>query len=116
MNIHTDRLASRLQRELLHIIHDVIKNRLIGYITVTEAKVTKDKSYCYVYYTIIDDSDEARQTAKKLLDEGKKEIRMKLASKVNNLRKVPDLIFKFDEALAYGNRIDKILSDINKEK
>src|SRR5690606_9487125 len=114
MSIIVDRLASRILRELVHIVNDVIKNTQIGYITLTETKVTKDKSYCYVYYTIIDDSEEAKKKVAELLELGKKEIRMKLASKVNDIRKIPDLIFKFDEALAYGNHINKLLSDINK--
>ncbi|WP_035357360.1 30S ribosome-binding factor RbfA [Acholeplasma granularum] len=116
MSITTERLASRILRELVHIINDVIKNTKIGYITITETKVTRDLSYCYVYYTIIDDSIEAKEKAQQLLDEGKKEIRMKLAQKVNNLRKIPDLIFKYDEALAYGNHINKLLGDINNTK
>lgn len=114
MSINVDRLASRIFRELVHIVNDVIKNTQIGYITLTETKVTKDKSYCYVYYTIIDDSVEAKKKVQDLLDAGKKEIRMKLASKVNDIRKIPDLVFKYDEALAYGNHINKLLSDINK--
>ena len=57
-----------------------------------------------------------RKKAAELLEAGKKEIRMKLASKVNDIRKIPDLIFKFDDALAYGNHINQLLTDINKEK
>lgn len=70
MSINVDRLASRILRELVHIVNDVIKNTQIGYITLTETKVTKDKSYCYVYYTIIDDSVEAKKKVQELLDTG----------------------------------------------
>lgn len=114
MSIQADRLASRILRELVHIVNDVIRNTQIGYITLTETKVTKDKSFCYVYYTIIDDSEEAKKRVNQLLEAGKKEIRMKLAAKIKDIRKIPDLIFKYDEALAYGNHINKLLSDINK--
>ena len=57
MSINVDRLASRILRELVHIINDVIKDTHVGYITLTETKVTRDKSYCYVYYTIISDNE-----------------------------------------------------------
>ena len=116
MSISVDRLASRILRELVHIVNDVIRNTQIGYITLTETKVTRDKSFVYIYYTIIDDSDEAKNKVSELLESGKKEIRMKLTSKIRDIRKIPDLIFKYDEALAYGNRINKILNEINKEK
>ena len=112
MSITTDRLGSLIFRELVHIVNDVIKNSQIGYITLTEAKVTKDISFCTVYYTILKDDKELQKKAQQLLDENKKEIRMKLAEKIRNIRKIPDLIFKFDEALAYGNHINDLLNQI----
>lgn len=114
MSIITDRLASRIFRELVHIVNDVIKNNQIGYITLTEARVTKDISYCTIYYTIIKDDETSKLKAQELLDLNKKEIRMKLAEKIRDIRKIPDLIFKFDEALAYGNHINKLLQEIKK--
>ncbi len=114
MSITTDRLASLILRELVHIINGVVKNTQVGYITITETKVTKDLSFCTVYYTILNEDKAVIEKAKELLEVHKKEIRMKLAEKVNNIRKIPDLIFKFDEALAYGNHIEKLLKEIKK--
>ena len=54
------------------------------------------------------------QKSLQLLDDNKVKLRMELAKKIKNTRKIPDLIFKYDEALAYGNRIDKLLSEIKK--
>lgn len=112
MSITTDRLGSLIFRELVHIVNDVIKNSQIGYITLTEAKVTKDISFCTVYYTILKDDKELLEKAQQLLEENKKVIRMRLAEKIRNIRKIPDLIFKFDEALAYGNHINDLLNQI----
>lgn len=112
MSITTDRLGSLIYRELVHIVNDVVKNSQIGYITLTEAKVTKDISFCTVYYTILRDEKEMIEKAQQILDENKKEIRMRLAEKIRNIRKIPDLIFKYDEALAYGNHINKLLEEI----
>jgi|SRR5690554_5394491 len=116
MSISVDRLSSRILRELVKIVNDVIKNKQVGYLTLTEAKVTNDLSFCKVYYTILDDSEETKDLAMKCFEKHKKEIRMKLAEKIKNIRKIPDLIFVFDEALAYGNKIDKILSELNKKE
>ena len=37
---------------------------------------------------------------------------MELAKKIKNIRKIPELVFSYDEALAYGNHIDKLLKEI----
>jgi ribosome-binding factor A len=37
---------------------------------------------------------------------------MELAKKIRNVRKIPELVFKYDEALAYGNHIDQLLKTI----
>ena len=112
MSITIDRLSSLMLRELVHIINDVVKNNQVGYITLTETKVTKDLSFCTVFYTVLKDDEAVKARAQELLDGNKKEIRMKLAQKVNNLRKMPDLIFKYDEALSYGNHINDLLNSI----
>lgn len=39
---------------------------------------------------------------------------MKLVFKVNDIWKILDLVFKYDEVLVYGNYIDKLFLDINK--
>ncbi|CDR31188.1 Ribosome-binding factor A [Acholeplasma oculi] len=115
MSITTDRLASRILREIVHIINDVVRNTQVGYITITETKVTRDLSFATIYYTIIHDDEALRVRCQELLESSKKEIRMRLAERIDNIRKIPDLIFKFDEALAYGNHIHKLLSEINKK-
>ncbi|MFA5560992.1 MAG: 30S ribosome-binding factor RbfA [Acholeplasmataceae bacterium] len=112
MSLTTERLASIIQRELATIVNKEVKDKSFGYINLTEVKVTKDVSFATVYYTILHDEEEMIERAKKGLEEAKVTIRMELAKKIKNVRRIPDLIFKFDEALAYGNHIDKILKKI----
>ncbi|PKK98587.1 MAG: ribosome-binding factor A [Tenericutes bacterium HGW-Tenericutes-2] len=112
MSITTDRLASLIQRELASIVNQEVKDKSFGYINLTEVKVTKDVSFATIYYTILSDDPKIIEKSKVSIDEAKVTIRMELAKKINNIRKIPDLIFKYDEALAYGNHIDKILKTI----
>ena len=112
MSITTDRLASLIQRELASIVNQSVKDKSFGYINLTEVKVTKDLSFATIYYTILSDQVEVIERSKKGIDEAKVTIRMELAKKIKNIRKIPDLIFKYDEALAHGNHIDKILKSI----
>lgn len=112
MSVTIERLASLIQRELAPIINQVVKDKSIGYINLTEVKVTKDLSFATIYYTILSDDEKVIEKARLSLDEAKVTIRMELAKKIKNTRKIPDLIFKYDEALAYGNKIDRILKTI----
>ncbi len=112
MSITTERLASLIQRELASIVNKEVKDKSFGYINLTEVKVTKDLSFATIYYTILSDETSILERAKNALEDAKVTIRMELAKKIKNIRKIPDLVFKYDEALAYGNHIDKILKSI----
>jgi ribosome-binding factor A len=112
MSITTERLASLIQRELASIVNTQVKDKSFGYINLTEVKVTKDISFATIYYTILNDDLEVIEKSKKAIEESKVSIRMELAKKINNIRKIPDLVFKYDEALAYGNHIDQILKTL----
>ncbi len=114
MTITSERIASLIQRELASIVNETVKNGQVGYINLTEVRVTKDLSFATVYYTILSDDKAIIEKAAKLIEDSKVTIRMELAKKIKNIRKIPDLVFKYDEALAYGNHIDKLLKEIKK--
>lgn len=112
MSISIERLSSLIQRELANIVNETVKNDTVGYINLTEVRVTKDLSYATVFYTVLSDNPEVIEKAQGLLDKFQAKIRMRLAEKIRNIRKIPELLFKYDEALAYGNHIDKLLKTI----
>ncbi|MBM7453498.1 ribosome-binding factor A [Acholeplasma morum] len=111
-SLSIERLNSLVQRELAIIVNKENKSQEINYYNITEVKITRDLSYATVYYTILNDDPEVINKAQANLDKINKQIRKELAIKVNNLRKMPELIFKYDEALAYGNKIDKLLKSV----
>ncbi len=112
MSISIERLASLIQRELANIVNEEVKHSQVGYVNLTEVKVTKDLSYANIFYTILSDDQEVISKAQQLLEKNTSKIRKRLAEKIRNIRKIPELIFKYDEALAYGNHIDQLLKTI----
>ncbi len=112
MSVTIERLASLIQRELASIVNKEVKDKSFGYINLTEVKVTKDLSFATIYYTILNNDQKVIDKAAHALNDSKVAIRMELAKKIKNIRKIPDLIFKFDEALQYGNHIDEILKTL----
>ena len=112
MAITQERLASLIQRELAPIVNEFIKNDKIGYINLTEVRVTKDKSQAKVYYTILSDDEKILEITINEINKHLSKIRMELAKKIKNIRKIPELEFTYDEALSYGNHIDKLLKGL----
>jgi len=111
MSIIAQRLATIIQREIVVIINEQPKNGTVGYVNVTAVDVTKDLSYAYIHYTILNDNIDAKEACKKFLDEKNATIRMLLAKKIKDARKIPTLVFKYDKSLEVGNRIDQILNE-----
>jgi ribosome-binding factor A len=111
-SISIERLNSLFLRELAVIINRENKSDVVSYYNLTEVRITRDLSFATVFYTILSDDPEIIKVAQANLEKINKQVRKELAVKVNNLRKMPELVFKYDEALAYGNKIDKILKSI----
>ncbi len=105
-----DHLQTQIQRALTEIYRRDVKDSSIGFMTITEVRLTNDYSYLTVYYTILG-QDNKKGAAKKALERSKSFVRRELARKVK-MRKVPDLIFKYDDSLAYGNMIEEGLKKV----
>ncbi len=112
--LSSERLAGLIHRYLSNIINENIKNPNIGYINLTEVRVTKDHAYATIFFTILNDNNDNIELAKSELGRFKGKIKKDLAEKIKDTRKIPDLIFKFDESLRNGNKIEKILATLNK--
>ena len=111
MAFHQERLEKTFARELAEILRSEVKNPLLTYVSITKVALTKDLSLATVWYTVMGDDTEIEAT-KKAMENAKGFLRSELASRVK-MRKAPDLKFKYDESLAYGNRIEEILAKIN---
>lgn len=107
-----DHLQTLILRTLTDIYRRDVKDDSIGFLTITEVRLTNDYSYLTVYYTILG-KEEKREAAYKALERSKSFVRSRLASRVK-MRKSPEIIFKYDESLDYGNRISEGLKEVLK--
>ena len=107
----TDRIGEMLQRRLSHFIRTEIKDpRLNGLLTITDVKVSADFSYAKVYVTnLASDGNESPEVIQ-YLNEAAPYLR-KLIGKEAKLRVIPEFRFVYDESIAYGNRLSKIIND-----
>ena len=112
MGLSVKRLESLALRELAILLRTDAKNQKLSNVTVTEVRITNDLSFMTIYYTFYQGKVENYQAA---LENCKGYIRSELAKKLK-ARKMPELIFKHDEALEYGNHINELLASLNKKE
>lgn len=102
-------LETNVQRVVAEILRDEVKDDL-GFITITGVKITNELSYMYVYYTVYGDESVLEKTHN-ALERANGFIKNQIAQRVK-MRKVPTLIFKYDESYNRGQKIDNIIRKI----
>lgn len=110
--LRANRIAEQMKKEMGDIISMKIKDPRVGFVTVTDVEVTGDLQQATIYISVLG-SEKEKQDSLLGLTKAKGFIRSEIGKRIR-LRKTPELIFEFDEALAYGNRIETILRDLNK--
>lgn len=113
MAFHQERLEKTIATCLAETLREDSKNPLLKFVSITKVAVTKDLGIATVWYTVMGDKDEIEAT-KKALEAAKGFLRSELASKIQ-VRKIPELRFKYDDSIAYGNHIEEILAKINEK-
>lgn len=107
------RLESTIQRTLADIIRTEVKDNAIGFITLTEVRLAADYSHLTIFYTILG-GDNKKESTRKALDRSRAFIRSNLARRIN-MRKTPQLHFKYDGTLDYANKIDRGLKEVMRD-
>lgn len=113
MSKRVNRVAEQMKKELGEIIYQKLKDPRVGFVTVTDVEVTGDLQNATIYISVLGNESEKNATLKGL-DKAKGFIRTEIGKRIR-LRKTPELEFKFDESIAYGSRIESLLSQVSKE-
>lgn len=109
--LRSHRVAEQMKKELGDILSRKIKDPRVGFVTVTDVEVTGDLQQAKVFISVLGDEKKKQDTLLGLA-KAKGFIRSEIGKRIR-LRKTPELIFEFDEAFEYGNRIEGILRDLN---
>ncbi len=112
-SVRANRVAEQIKKELGDIVTRKLKDPRIGFLTITDVEVTGDLQHATVYVSVLGDDVNKEETLIGL-SKAKGFIRSEIGSRIR-LRKTPELSFEFDEAHAYGNRIDSILKKLDDE-
>lgn len=113
--IRGERLAGEFCKEIYNVISGKLRAKnpeLSAIISVTSADVAPDLKSAKIYVSVFDTNAERAQRSFEIIKENAGLIRFEL-SRVMHIRTVPELRFLKDESMSYGEKIDKILSDLD---
>lgn len=110
MSFKKERLEKMIEREIGSIILFDVKDERIKYVTVTNVNLTNDLSIATIYFTVYGNDSQIDNSAKALF-EAKGFIRSLLCKRIE-VKKIPDLIFKYDTSYEQGKKIEDILKNI----
>lgn len=104
---------SQMLRELNLILQRELQNPVLNTVSIAEVRLSSDGSHAKIFYSFLPiNQDISKENVGKEIEEGLKEIRMILASKLD-WRSVPNLTFEYDESLDRANHINEILAEQN---
>jgi len=119
-NARVRRLADRIQEVVARMLDTRVKDPRLGFVTVTDVRVTGDLQHADVFYTVLGD-DEARAGSAAALASATGLIRSEVG-KATGLRLTPTLAFHLDAvpetaahleaALAEAARRDREVADL----
>ena len=110
MSVKLDRLGSTFEKVISQMIATEVKDENIKFVTITGCEITNDLSFAKVYFTVLDMAKKKETIV--ALEKAKSFIRGEISKRVD-IRHTPELRFLFDESIEYGNKIEKIINDIN---
>lgn len=109
MVMKKEKMNNIIQRELSDILRNEVKDPQIGFCTITGVNTTSDLSIAKVYVSFLNKNKKGLAA----LERSKGFIRSLLAKRLT-VRKCPELQFVLDTSLEYGNKIENIINELNK--
>ena len=109
----SDKVADLLKKEISLIITNEIKDIRLQNINITAVKVSDDIGIATVFYTVIGESINKKESKidEKILEKFSGMVRSNLAKKIK-IRRVPKIKFRFDESIEYSENIEKLLKNL----
>ena len=109
-----ERVGDQIRAEIAELIAREVHDPGIGFLTITQVKVTPDLQQARVFYTTIGD-DTARKETARALGRATPFLRRQIGRRLR-LKHVPTLGFFYDESIERQDRIERIMLDIQAER
>jgi ribosome-binding factor A len=106
----SEKVAEAIHQEISKLLINGVKDPRVGLVTITGVKVTDDLRLATLYYSVIG-TEVDRKDAEAGINSAKGFLRREIG-KILRMRLVPDLQFRYDVSIDYGNKIESILKQI----
>lgn len=114
MSRRTEQIAEAIKASLAKIIPRELRDPRLGFVTITRVEVPPDMKLAKVFFSVIG-SEEEKKNSHKVLKNAAGFLRRELASDLN-MRYTPNLLFQFDAAMEHGEKIQRILRELEEEE
>lgn len=102
------RHAERIRELVASAVRTQVKDPRLGMITITDARITGDLRDATVFYTVLGDATEQKETAAAL--HSAKGLLRSIVGKALGLRHSPTLTFVLDDVQDHAKQIDELLA------
>jgi ribosome-binding factor A len=109
-----DRVADLIRMEIADLLLKQVRDPRIGSVTITGVKVSDDLKMARIFFVELG-KDQCGQEVRAGLAKAAGFLRRELGRRIQ-LRSVPELLFSYDPSFAYGDRIERLISEIHQEE
>jgi len=103
----TEQVADLLKEELSELLGRVVKDPRLGFVTLTDVRVTPDLRQARVFFSVLGDEAAAEQSLA-ALERAAGFLRCELGQRLT-IRRVPELHFSLDRSIERSQRIADLL-------
>ncbi len=111
--VRVRKMQEFIKQEVGQMLLRDLKDRGLGFVTVTDVAVTGDLREATVYVSLYG-SEEEKKNSLAALQRAKGFIRTQLGKHLQ-VRHVPEISFAVDESIDYGSRIESVLKGLRSE-
>lgn len=108
------RLAQELKSEISTIITRELPHQRLGFLTITDVKVSPDLRYARVFVSVLGSGVDKAETLTTLNKE--KSFIRQLIGRRFRLRHTPEITFIYDETVEHADHMMRLMDDIKMEE
>lgn len=109
------RVADQIQKDLSEILTFELKDPRVGLVTITEVQVTPDYAWARVFFTTLNDTEEAVRETLEGLEKASGFIRNQLSRRLH-IHTLPQLRFEYDRSVMRGMALSGLIDQANSQR
>ena len=114
MSRRTDRVADLLRREISEVIRVEVDDPRVKLASASSVDVSPDLRRALVRISVLGESDDQRQ-ALRALSRAAGFVRSRLARRLRQMKRLPELTFELDRGAEFSDSIDRLLESLHDE-